>query len=80
MSRDIYTIAVPTWALNYVFNGGNDTITPAEKVMIDNFMADIEVISPPDTPPYFDAFPPFGLACDVYDCQVIYKQTKEVKQ
>jgi hypothetical protein len=74
MVRDTYTIAVPEWALGYIFNAERDTITPEEERMIDEFMEDIYTISPPTEEPYFDAFPPFGLACNVVDCQVTYKE------
>jgi hypothetical protein len=74
MSKDTYTIAVPEWALGYIFNAERDTITPEEERMIDIFMEDIYTISPPTEEPYFDAFPPFGLAGTVFDCEVTYKE------
>ena len=72
--RAVYTVAVPDWAFGYIFNGERDTITLEEECMVDKFLADIDTISPPNKEPYFDAFPPFGLPCNVADCQVIYKE------
>jgi hypothetical protein len=72
MKKDIHTVSVPTWAFGYIFNGELDTITDDERAEIDEFMEDIETISPPNGEPYFDAFPPFGLPCEVAGCQVIY--------
>ena len=77
MSKDIYTVPVPEWAFGYIFNCDRDTITLEEEGMIDDFMADIEAINPPTEEPYFDAFPPFGLACNVANCQVIYKEVTQ---
>jgi hypothetical protein len=75
--KDIYSVPVPEWALGYIFNGERDTITLEEEADIDEFMADIETINPPNNAPYFDAFPPFGLPCNVADCQVIYKEVTQ---
>lgn len=73
MKKEVYTIPVPEWSLGYIFNGELDTITDDERLWIDRFMSDIEAISPPTEESYFAAFPPFGLACNVCDCEVIYK-------
>jgi hypothetical protein len=77
MSKDIYTVPVPEWAFGYIFNCDRDNITPDEERMIDDFMSDIEAINPPNGEPYFDAFPLFGLPCNVADCEVIYKEVKQ---
>jgi len=77
MSNEIYVIPVPEWAFGYIFNRERDNITLHEEAIIDRFMADIEAISPPNEEPYFSAFPPFGLACNVADCEIIYKEAEQ---
>ena len=73
MKEEIYTVAVPTWAMGYIFNSDLSGLSADEVDECDKFLSELRHISPPDSEPYFDAFPPFGLPCEVADCQVIYK-------
>ena len=77
MKREVYTIPVPVWAMDYIFNAGLDCITADEIKLVDEFMEDIEFISPPAGEAYILRIPFWGLMQNFYDCEVIYKQTME---
>lgn len=65
---------VPAWALNYIVNGDATELSIEETEAIDKFMRDskIMLLSIIDDSQHFTPFPPFGLPCNVYDCNVIY--------
>ena len=73
----IWSEPLPEWAMCYVFNGDKEGLSDEEIKMIDDWMEEKRIlhISPPDDDEesYFTSSPPFGLACNVYDCDVIYK-------
>lgn len=67
---------VPTWTLNYLINGDETGLEFGEKDMIENWMKRegiLEVLCPedPDNDSYFTHYPPFGLACNVVDCECV---------
>lgn len=67
---------IPTWVLGYLINGDETNLEPSEVEMIKEWIYDNEilnVICPDnvDADLYFDPFPPFGLACDVVDCECV---------
>jgi len=66
-------VAVPVWAMDYIFNGGLDTITDQERELADKFLEDIEHIDPPSQDPYVDRIPFWGLMQNFYDCPVVFK-------
>lgn len=67
---------VPTWALNYILNGSEDILEFGEKEMIDGWLEKngiLDVFCPDDidSEKYFTPCPPFGLACDVVECECV---------
>lgn len=67
---------VPTWALNYLVNGSEDTLEFGEKDMIEdwrekNGILDVFCPDDADNDSYFTHRPPFGLACNVVDCECV---------
>lgn len=67
---------VPTWALNYLINCSEDTLEFGEKDMIEdwrkkNGILDVFCPDDADCDSYFTYFPPFGLACNVVDCECV---------
>lgn len=74
----IYKERVPEWALCYIINGDKEGLNDEEIKMVDDWLerARIKILAPPadNEESYFDPRPPFGLGCNVYDCDVIYKE------
>lgn len=67
---------IPLWALGYLVNGDQSGLEFGEKDMIENWMKRegiLEVLCPEDADndSYFTHFPPFGLACNVVDCECV---------
>lgn len=67
-------IMIPTYAVGYVFNADPTGLTHEETQQIDRYLSGVETVAPPDGSPYFTHRPPFGLACDVYECDAIMKE------
>lgn len=69
-------IPVPTWALCYLINGDETGLEFGEKEMIDDWLKREGILNviPTDDPEghtYFTHFPPFGLGCDVEECECV---------
>lgn len=67
---------VPTWALCYLINGDLDGLEFGEKEMIDDWQQRngiLDVFCPDDidSEKYFTPCPPFGIACDVVECECV---------
>ncbi len=74
MITDRYS--VPTWALCYLINGDIEGLEFGEKEMIDdwkqrNGVLDVFCPDDADSESYFTYYPPFGLACDVVECECV---------
>ena len=80
MKKEVYSVPVPVWAMDYIFNGGRDLITLEEECLVDEFMEDIEFISPPTGETYILRIPFWGLMQNFYDCEVIYKNNNGEQQ
>lgn len=67
---------VPTWTLSYLINGDETGLEFGEKEMIEDWLKRegiLEVLCPEDADneSYFTWMPPFGLACNVVDCECV---------
>lgn len=71
------TFKIPDWSLCYLFNGDCEGLTDEEIAMCDDFMIGYKVVGislineDSETAENFGPFPAFGLACGVYDCEVL---------
>lgn len=75
---EFLTEPIPTWALGYLINGDNTSLTEYEVAMIEKWYADnkVQTITTAsenegNTYPYFSHFPAFGFASEVVDCIVM---------
>ena len=67
---------IPTWALDYLFNGNITNLEFGEVDMIEdwrdrNSILDIYCPEDVDNESYFTSYPPFGLACNVVECDCV---------
>jgi hypothetical protein len=71
------TVKFPCWALAAVINSDFSGLSAEEEILIDDFLKSLpenHIIGIPkeDQPdPYFTRKPAFGLACNVYDIDII---------
>lgn len=68
-----FTAAIPTWALNYIFNGEPGDLTDEEIKAINDYTDKVNIMDTAEEEPqeYFTRYPEFGRqfgACDVEDC------------
>ncbi len=65
--------AVPEWALDYLVNGTLDDLEPGEQEMIDEWLQRNNILDvwPAEEESYFTPCPPFGLACNVVECDCV---------
>ena len=75
-----YEVKLPDYSLSYLINGDSTGLTDDDKAAIDRYMDDYYntallyhgdvVIELESQEGYFTWYPPFGLACNVYDCVI----------
>lgn len=76
MKMETERLPIPTWSLCYIINGDESGLEFGEKEMIDDWMKNngiLGVFCPDDidNEQYFTSFPPFGLACEVVECECV---------
>ena len=66
------------WTLCYLINGDSEGLTEADKVLIDEWweQKNVVTVSPASEEegnihPYFSHYPAFGMATDVLDCNIM---------
>ena len=74
MTTDFFP--VPTWTLGYLINGDATNLEFGETDMIDEWLnrnGILDVFCPEnvDNESYFTHYPPFGLACNVVECECV---------
>ena len=75
---DIYTAKIPCYAICAIINGEVNCLEDEDRENVEKYVEswyksfpDCDIIfSCPDGEPYFEPFPAFGLASDVYDVEV----------
>ena len=79
-------VRIPTWALSYLVNGDDSGLGAKDKKTVDEWVEKtrnggrIDICPPPDAIPHFTWHPAFGLACDVYGCDVVVDMSPRYKQ
>ena len=72
MKTDFFKERIPVWALCALINGDYSGLEDEDITLVEKWLEDTGynyVCCPDDDEePYFDPFPPFGLATDVIDC------------
>ena len=48
---------IPTWSITYLLYGDSTSLTDEEIKLCDNFMRNVEIVSPIDGEPYFSPSP-----------------------
>lgn len=79
-----YVEEIPTWALCYIINGDPSGLSDDDVALIDGFYERYEkqglhicIVSPHDDEyGSFSAFPAFGLATDVIECDILCERIK----
>jgi hypothetical protein len=73
----LYEGSIPEWSIEYCEYGKSEQLSPGDKKMLFNFLREINkkkydlVFSYDfDGGKYFTKKPPFGLACNCYDCKI----------
>ena len=65
------TEKIPTWVINYMWNGDATDLEDEEVNMIEDFLSKIEYKDfeneDDDPQPYFTHYPAFGKPCEVID-------------
>lgn len=64
---------IPTWAISAIINDDRTGLTDDDEKVIDEWFetSGYDYICAPNGNAYFDPFPAFGLASDVYDCECV---------
>jgi len=69
-NNDYLIMAIPEWALCYLYYGDESNLSEEDKKLCDDFLKKYRFVSEKDEQPesYFTHYPEFGLACNVIDC------------
>jgi hypothetical protein len=80
--KSLYEEKIPDYALSYLINGDNSGITSEDIKVIDDYMEEfyneaescngnvVIELTEDQEESYFTWSPAFGLACNVYDCNI----------